>query len=311
MDLNDLIDCPGTDSETGTACGVGTDTTQPGTSSTLPVEFITAALPEPADGPYLLQWSARDTVRIRERNIQILTAGSCPNPFPSTEPTSTPPCYSTKLFSAQIDVDNTAPTITGPTLSTPNSATPTTVTATYSCSDPVVHGVASGIASCGSHTGLGGVNPTPTFVDTLPNTVGPQSFSVTATDVVGNSTTSPTVSFTVYGICALYDQTKAVHSGATIPIKLFLCSSTGADLSSSSIIVHATGVVQTTLGTNDIVIDAGNSNPDNDFRFDGGQGPSGGYIFNLKTTGLASGNYVIQFTVSGDPTLHSLAFGVK
>jgi hypothetical protein len=61
------------------------------------------------------------------------------------------------------------------------------------------------------------------------------------------------------------------------------------------------------------VDDAGNANPDSNFRFDGGLGPNGGYIFNLKTTGLATGTYVLTFTVAGDPTTHNteLVFQVR
>jgi hypothetical protein len=220
--------------------------------------------------------------------------------------------WSTTFNTLTINVDLTAPTIAGPTLSTPNPATPTTITATYTCGD-----AGSGIAMCGSqnpHLSAGPpiVGPsTLTVTDTLSNTVGPHSFSVMATDVAGNTTTSSTtVNYFVYGICALYDQNKAVHSGATVPVKMYLCNG-ATDLSSSSIVVHATGLFQASTTTSDPVIDAGNSNPDMDFRFDTGQGPSGGYIFNLKTSGLGSGNWVIQFTVSGDPTLHSLSFGVK
>jgi hypothetical protein len=59
------------------------------------------------------------------------------------------------------------------------------------------------------------------------------------------------------------------------------------------------------------VDDTGNANPDNDFRFDGSQGSSGGYMFNLKTTGLSSGTYQLLFTASNDPVVHSVTFGVK
>jgi hypothetical protein len=44
----------------------------------------------------------------------------------------------------------------------------------------------------------------------------------------------------LYHVCLLYDPTKAVPSGATGPIKLQLCDSSGNDVSSSTIILHAT-----------------------------------------------------------------------
>jgi hypothetical protein len=54
--------------------------------------------------------------------------------------------------------------------------------------------------------------------------VGVKTFTVNATDSHNNST-SLGVSYTVsYGICPLYDQSHAVKSGATIPIKLQLCN---------------------------------------------------------------------------------------
>jgi hypothetical protein len=67
------------------------------------------------------------------------------------------------------------------------------------------------------------------------------------------------------------------------------------DLSALAIVVHATSVIAVSgfSGTPDA---PGNANPDNDFRFDATLGPSGGYIFNLSTGGLASGTYSSQFT---------------
>jgi hypothetical protein len=260
--------------------------TQPGTSSTLPVKFE-ATQGSPADGSYTLQWSAVDTVGIRERNVQLTGA-----------------TYSTTLFSAQVVVDNTAPTISAPVLSAPSG---TSVTATYSCYDAL-----SGIVSCGPHslaTPIAGTAVNETYTLNLSMGTYP-AVTLTAVDAAGNTASTTLNAYTVYGICALYDQTKAVKSGATIPIKLYLCSGS-TDLSAPSITVHAVNVLQTSSSTTDPIVSAGNANPDSDFRYDATQGPSGGYIFNLKTSGLGTGNYVIQFTVTGDPTLHSLAFGVR
>ena len=113
-----------------------------------------------------------------------------------------------------------------------------------------------------------------------------------------------------YSICALYDQTKSVHSGAVIPIKLQLCDINSNDVSSSSIVVHATSLTGVSGFSGDVE-PAGDSNPDNDFRFDATLGTTGGYIFNLSTSGLATGTYNLQFTAGSDPTVHSVNFGVK
>jgi hypothetical protein len=96
--------------------------------------------------------------------------------------------FKTKLF----NVDLTKPTITGPTLSTTTPLPGQVVTATYSCADPLSNGVASGVATCGTHT-FGGVPSTGTLTSTFPATgTGPQTYSVTATDVAGNTFTAST-----------------------------------------------------------------------------------------------------------------------
>jgi hypothetical protein len=114
-----------------------------------------------------------------------------------------------------------------------------------------------------------------------------------------------------YNICPLYDQTKSVKSGATVPIKLQLCDSLGRNLSASTIVVKATSLVQISTNAPGPVEDSGNANPDSNFRYDATLGGTGGYIFNLKTTGLASGTYKLNFTAGGDPLNYSVAFQVK
>ena len=59
------------------------------------------------------------------------------------------------------------------------------------------------------------------------------------------------------------------------------------------------------------VQDSGNANPDYDFRNVGGSGQNSGYVFNLDTSGLATGTYALQFSVSGDPVPHTVFFGVN
>ncbi len=114
-----------------------------------------------------------------------------------------------------------------------------------------------------------------------------------------------------YNICALYDQTKAAKSGSTIPIKLQLCDANSRNASSANITVTAVGV---TLASNDApgeLQGAGDANPDDNFRYDSMLGGTGGYIFNLKTTGLATGTYNLHLKAGTDPTLHMVKFQVK
>jgi hypothetical protein len=112
-------------------------------------------------------------------------------------------------------------------------------------------------------------------------------------------------------VCLLYDATKAVRSGSTQPIKLQLCDGTGNNLSSASVSLHAINVTKTSDNVSGDVEDAGNANPDDDFRFDATLGGTGGYIFNLKTTGMTTGTYRLNFTVAGDALIYSAPFQVR
>jgi hypothetical protein len=117
-----------------------------------------------------------------------------------------------------------------------------------------------------------------------------------------------TVSF---GEKLLYDPTKAVNSGSTLPLKIQLSNAAGADVSSASIVITAVGLVQVSSNATYDVQDSGNANPDDVFRFDPTLGPTGGYIFNLSTKGLTTGTYNLIYTVQGDPVQHSLSFQIR
>jgi hypothetical protein len=112
-----------------------------------------------------------------------------------------------------------------------------------------------------------------------------------------------------YNTCLLYDPMRAVKSGATIPIKIQLCSASAANVSSPTIVVTADELTLASTSTSAAVEDAGNANPDDNFRFDRGLGP--GYIFNLKTTGLGTGTYHLRFTATNDPEPHIVSFQVR
>jgi hypothetical protein len=115
----------------------------------------------------------------------------------------------------------------------------------------------------------------------------------------------------LYGVCPLYDTSKAVKSGATLPVKLQLCNAGGDDQSSSAITVHAVSITRMSDSVSGDVEDSGNANPDNDFRFDSSLGSTGGYVFNLSTKGLTTGTYNLSFTVTGDTWNYSAPFQVK
>jgi hypothetical protein len=112
-----------------------------------------------------------------------------------------------------------------------------------------------------------------------------------------------------YGVCLQYDPEKAAQSGSTIPIKLQLCNAAASDVSSASVVVQATGVIQVSNNVPAQLNDSGNANPDFNFRYTGGT--PGTYIFNLSTKGFASGTYLLNFNVAGDPAPHSVSFSVR
>lgn len=128
----------------------------------------------------------------------------------------------------------------------------------------------------------------------------------------GSSTATALTQQVQYAVCLLYDPTRAVKGGAIYPLKLMLCDVSGNDLSSPSIVVHATSVFMASAYSGAPEA-AGNANPDSDFRFDPTLGSSGGYIFNLSTNSLAGGTYGFTFTAGNDPTIHTVlpGFGVK
>ena len=191
-------------------------------------------------------------------------------------------------------VDKKAPEITLPSPAASNYILNQPVAADFSCADG-----GSGVATC-EGTVADGAN-----VDTT--SVGKKSFSLSATDNVGNTANRAVEYEVTYKIHALYDQTKAHKIGSVVPVKLQLQDYDGANKSSAGIVVNATGLTkQDDTASTTVVSDAGNSNPDSNFRYS-----SGGYVFNLKTTGYAPGTYVLTFRVAGDPAAHTVQFRIQ
>jgi Bacterial lectin/Domain of unknown function DUF11 len=188
-----LLPAPPNCVTTGSTCTVMSGTPGAFTNGVAaPVDFADTT-PSNPDGVYTLAWSATDTVQIGERNIQLLTNGTCPNPN-GMNPAPTPPCYSTTLFNEQIGIDTQPPTITA-TLSPPapytTNGVPTylrnqQVSVTYTCMDPpkAPATISSGVASCGAGA--------PSTLNT--SAAGSFSFVANATDVAGNQG-STTVSY--------------------------------------------------------------------------------------------------------------------
>lgn len=192
-------------------------------------------------------------------------------------------------------VDKKAPTIT---IHTPSPDAVyllnASVFANYTCTDG-----GSGVSSCTGSVSNG------SNLDTA--SVGAKSFTVNASDNVGNNASPSVLNYTVaFAIDVLFDQTKSHKSGSTVPIKIRLLDANGANVSSTP--VHAVSVVQTGSEASPLIDDSGNANPDLDFRYDA---TLGGYIFNLKTTGYGTGSYVLNFIAGASSTVYSVSFQIR
>lgn len=113
---------------------------------------------------------------------------------------------------------------------------------------------------------------------------------------------APGTLMVTYAVC-LADAVKSPATrGSTIPVKLQLCGDGSAVVSSPSLVVTAYQIAPTGAGPQD----SGEANPGNVFRLTGA-----GYLFNLQTTGLASGAYQLLIRVSGDPVIHAVPFSIR
>jgi lipopolysaccharide export system protein LptA len=216
-----------------------------------------------------------------------------------------------KLGNYIVTISNGTLTVTAASLTiTPAGNKSKVLGSTFTAFTGTVSGLQNSDAVTVSYTSAGA--PASAAVGTYDITVASVTFtqgSASNYNIVSNTASKGlTVS---YGVCLLYDASRAVNSGATYPVKFYLCSASGSDVSSPGVIVNATDIFLIG-GSTGTVEDAGNANPDSNFRYDATLGPSGGYIFNLKTSGLRTGTYSLTFTAAGaSSSSYSAGFGVK
>ena len=190
-------------------------------------------------------------------------------------------------------VDRKAPTVTVSSPVSTRYLLNQVVSAGYTCADG-----GSGVATCA------GPVPTGSAIDT--SAVGERTFTVNASDNVGNPTRE-TVTYSVgYRICLLYDAARTRNAGSTVPVQLQLCDAGSTNRSSADIVPVAAGVVDADTGRAVPLQSPGNSQPANRFTFDGSS-----YSFNVSTTGYAPGRYELQFTIPGDPATHVAPFTIR
>ena len=162
---------------------------------------------------------------------------------------------------------------------------------------------------------------------TVPEGATSATFPVT-TSTVG-ATTNVTISTTLNGVTQnssltvrlvynfsgylpplLNDGSSLFHSGRTVPVKFQLTATDGSVVTNATANVQVFQIQNTPTGTVDQDMSAtasGNSTSGTAFRFDP---TSNQYIYNLSTSGYASGTYLLRTTIS-DGSTHDVQFSIQ
>jgi len=221
--------------------------------------------------------------------------------------TVTDPGGLSNTATAQVTVqDTTPPTLT---LSTTNIIV-TLPTASATGATVSLAGIASATDTC---------DPNPSITNNaLANSffpVGTTTVTFTATDHSGNSTQMQLTvrvvyKFTGYFTPILNDGSAFFHSGRTVPVKFQLTAADGTFVTNAVANIQVFFVLSTPTGTVDESVNttaSGSSNTGTLFRFDP---TSNQYIYNLNTSGYATGMYLLRTTIN-DGTTHDVQFSVK
>jgi hypothetical protein len=201
-----------------------------------------------------------------------------------------------------VMLDTTAPRIS---IAAPGNATYLLnqhVPVNFTCADPLSDGVTggAGVRACAG-TVANGAN-----LDT--SSVGAKTFTVTATDSVGNQSQPVTVGYIVaYQINSL-----DVKAGGPWAINLQLQDAAGHNVSTAGVRVTALCVVPhgTPAATACGSAQAQAINSPFQFVTKGPLGAGGGaYSYTVKPNGLAKHTqYDLLFSAAGDPTVHVVTF---
>lgn len=135
----------------------------------------------------------------------------------------------------------------------------------------------------------------------------PDGLALGDNDVYGLSL--PVTGPPAFGICPLYDQTRSHRVKSTVPIRLQVCTADGENVSSPELVVSAGSLTKLDdTASSAVVEDAGNANPDDNFRYDENLH---GYVYNLATRNLSPGTWELRLTVIGDPTTHHVTLDLR
>ena len=202
--------------------------------------------------------------------------------------------------STEIRIDKTPPVIT---LTTPQDggqySLKSTVLALYSATDTI-----SGLASTFGTVPNGEAIPT--------STVGPQTFSVTATDNAGNSVTKKVTYSITYNFGGILPPIKAdgsstFNKGSAVPVKFRLTDAGGNYITTATARLNLAPIVSSNPGQEIPATSKGNSNTGNYFRYDTTDNL---YIFNLDTKPLSTGKWQLRIKLD-DGTMKTVNIQLK
>ena len=204
--------------------------------------------------------------------------------------------------SRTVNLDMTPPVLTMPVLAS-SYAYNASLTLTFGSTD-ALSGLAFSQATFNGSPVLSGA----TFTLNRP---GLNTFTLTATDVAGNTSTHTATLLVLYNfggfLPPLLSHSAGVFKlGSVVPVKFTLTDAGGLSV--------ATAVARLTLqmyaggqpvGTPIDATPPGNADAGDRFRYDGSQ-----YIYNLSTKALAVGTWQLQVRLD-DGTVHGVAIGLK
>jgi hypothetical protein len=187
-------------------------------------------------------------------------------------------------------------TITSPTQT--NYLVDENLIASYSCSDP---GGSAVVACTGSV-------PNATAIST--STAGARTFTVTATNALGNLASSSINYAVTYKIFLMYNSGSALNPKSKPQIKIQLENANSVSRSSSTLAVTAMRVTPRNTQNVTVKVLSGNFMFDPNLNFQGAAA-GGGYIYDLDASGISTGTYDLVFSVAGDPVQHVAPFAMK
>jgi hypothetical protein len=192
---------------------------------------------------------------------------------------------------SNVKIDNAAPqiSVTSPTMHQVVIVN-APLSAGYTCSESGV-----GIASC---TATLGGNPVANGASLPTGTVGSYTLKVTAVSVSGKTTVLSVTYVVSYAICNFLPPVTPLALLGTVTFAVTVCDASGKSVGGGSVAITA--------------VDVDGSLPPNGVLGNGFKWVpvTNVYAFVMAQFSLAKGNHVLDVTVTGDPTVHPLAFSL-